>query len=218
MAGEADPRWLKGLKPEDVGRISEAVRLAESKSSIEIVPMIVRRSSVIGQVPIVLTLILAVIALLTVLALRNDVHDGLVMIFALLSLPVSAFTAIPLSGFHWVQRLLIPDFEEELQVQRRATAEFAFHQIDATRERTGLLLFVSVMERRAVVLPDEGLKDVLTPEVCERLVLLMATHLHKGRWGDAFAAVISEAGDLAAGKLPRAASNDELGNGLIIKE
>lgn len=52
------PSWARSvLKPEDLPKISEAVRRAEMKTTGEIVPVIVHRSSVVGHVPLMFTLV-----------------------------------------------------------------------------------------------------------------------------------------------------------------
>lgn len=199
-------------------RIESEVRDVEARTVLEIVPMIVRRSSVIGHVALVLTLLVAAAGLVALIAARDHFTDAMMFASMIGVFIGAALIAIPLSQIPALQRFATANSDEDLQVRRRASAEFALQRVAATGGRTGLLVFVSVMERRAVVLPDVGVQSVLTAEVCEKLVRAMASHLRAGRWDDAFKTVISEAGLLTAFMPRPAEKRDELGNRLIIKE
>lgn len=219
MAGEKIPSWLKGhLDETHLERIRKAVKDAERSTSAEIVPMIVRRSSAVGQVPMVATLSLIVIALLVLLAGREFLTDMEVIVTALAIFPLSFLLALWISRFDVVQRLLIPNGDEIAQVWRRALIEFTSARVGKTRDRSGVLILVSMMERRAVILPDEGAASALNGELCGRLVNEMAGHLGRGDWGPAFEAVIGEMSRQLSPLLPRAGQPDELGNDLLIKE
>src|ERR1700692_4995167 len=55
-------RWVrKYLQQNDIQQISEAVRKAKLQTSGDIVPMVVRRSSPVGHVPVILALVFALI-------------------------------------------------------------------------------------------------------------------------------------------------------------
>lgn len=219
MAGEI-PSWLRGhLDDGHLNRIRQAVKNAEAKTSAEIVPMIVRRSSAIGQVPMVLTLAIAVMALLILLAGREFLTDPEVIGLALAIFPVSFLLGLWLARFDVLQRLTIPNGDEAAQVWRRARIEFGLTRINNTRHRSGVLILVSMMERRAVILPDEGVSAVLNAELCKTLVDRMASHLGRGEWGPAFEGVIGEMSEKLSTALPHGAGGaDELANDLRIKE
>lgn len=219
MAGEPNADWLKGrLSAEDLSRIEAAVKRAEANGALEIVPMIVRRSSAVGQVWIVIMLVLSILGLLGVLAFRDHLFDVEVFVLTAAMFPLAAVLAWPLAGFDALQRVCIPDADEELQVRRRATAEFALARLASTRGRTGLLLFVSVMERRAVVMPDVGLRARMSPEQCEGIVAAMAAELRAGRWAAAFEGAIRASAELTSSMPRPAQAQDELGNAVVIKE
>lgn len=219
MAGEI-PSWLRGhLDEGHLNRIRQAVKDAEAKTSAEIVPMIVRRSSAVGQVPMVLTLAIAVTALLVLLAGREFLTDPEVIGLALAVFPVSFLLGLWLARFDVLQRLTIPNGDEIAQVWRRARIEFGAARVSGTRHRSGVLLLVSMMERRAVILPDEGVSAVLNAELCKILVDRMASHLGRGEWGPAFEGVIGEMSEKLAAALPRGTGGgDELANDLRIKD
>jgi putative membrane protein len=125
------PTWLKGrLRPEDTARIAEAIRQAESSTSGEIVPMIVRRSSTIWHLPVLLATLL-------------------VAVFFILGGPTR-------------------------QVEARALLAFYQSNIQRTIGATGVLIFVSLMERRAVVLADKAIDELVPKDtwraLCDQLI------------------------------------------------
>ena len=55
------------------------------------------------------------------------------------------------------KRLLVPDETMERRVETAAEAAFLRAEVFATRDRTGILLFVTLLEHRVVVLADSGI-------------------------------------------------------------
>ncbi|MBX2987099.1 MAG: hypothetical protein KF802_04305 [Bdellovibrionaceae bacterium] len=220
MAGEKIPRWLKSFLFEaDLAHIEAAVREFESRVSAEIVPMIVRRSSVIGHLPLTITLILSLTLLIVLWPFHDWVsaHDG--ALYVPLAMLFFALISFPLSRSHRLQRLLIPDMDEELQVRRRAWSEFMALKMTRTEERRGLLLFVSLMERKVVLLHDEGLAGIVQPADVDAWVSDLARRLKNESWGVALTQGIRQIGESLQKPLPRQAGlTDELGNHLQIKE
>ncbi|HRO67450.1 MAG TPA: hypothetical protein PL182_07800, partial [Pseudobdellovibrionaceae bacterium] len=127
--------------------------------------------------------------------------------------------AFPLAKFHRVQRLLTPDVDEDFQSRRRAWAEFAANRISTKSDRRGVLLFVSMMERKAVFLVDEGLLGLWSPADLEHFAADFGRRLHELPWGQAFEETIEELAEKLGKAVPReAGSQDQLGNRLQMKE
>jgi putative membrane protein len=56
-----------------------------------------------------------------------------------------------------IRRCLTPPALKRVRVRERAQEQFLVHGLDRTRERTGVLIFVSLQDRRAEVLADTGI-------------------------------------------------------------
>lgn len=214
------PSWLHGfLDIQDLEKIENAVSAAESKTSAEILPLIVRRSSTTGHLPLMIFLILSLVTLVLlwpfhdwVDAVGGDFWLPTLLVFWLL-------VAFPLARWPWLQRVLIPNRDEEIQARRRAWAEFSAHQVAGKKDRRGILLFVSVMERKAVVFMDEGLMALWPPAEIERVAAEFGRRLHELPWGQAFEETLADLADRLGKALPReAGSRDELGNSLQMKD
>jgi putative membrane protein len=98
-------------------------------------------------------------------------------------------TGMWLGTFALVIRLVTSTDRMRHKVQLRAERAFARHGISQTRERTGVLLMLSMLEHQVYVLPDQELTRLVSSE----------------EWNDAVRAVIERLGrnDLTGGALCR---------------
>lgn len=217
----AQSEWIrKYLSDDEIEKISQAVSRAEGGTRAEIVPMIVKSSSAIGHLPMMITSSLGFMLTLALLPFYDQVATaGGVYLFPAVLLAIFMLS-FPLSRWPALQRFLIPDFDEELQVRRRAIAEFALSRVSRHERRKGVLIFVSIMERKAVVLPDQGLEGRCPPELWVEVADLLGAELRRGRWLTAFERAIERCGQILAEAAPRqdGGNHDQLANGLVIKE
>lgn len=119
-----------------------------------------------------------------------------------------------------IRRALLPAALVEQRVAQRARRCFAEQGLARTRGRTGILLFVALLERRVVVLADEGIDRVLDPgESWHQVVELAAGGLRAGRAVEGLEAAVRRCGEILARHLPAAATNpDEIPNRLVVLE
>jgi putative membrane protein len=147
------------LPAEDRNRISEAVRSAEQRTKAEIVPMLVSRSGLYRDAQYRTGLILAFLVLACLLLLEAawlppwgwHASNGawlLLLTVAAYGLGAWAGTLTP------VVRFVTSTERMRQKVRARAERAFAGHGISQTRERTGVLLMLSLLERQVYVLPD----------------------------------------------------------------
>jgi putative membrane protein len=143
--------------------IETCVREVEKTTSGEIVPMVVSESYHYPIAPLLGALVLGLLtaAVVTGLLTWQKAWGGLapyhLWVFpAVFSVGFLLFhpliRAIP--GF---KRLFISAADITEEVEEAAVTAFYRRGLQATRDRTGILLFISVFERRAFVLADEGI-------------------------------------------------------------
>jgi putative membrane protein len=107
-------------------------------------------------------------------------------------------------------RVLVPSDVLAERVRQRATQAFVEEEVFRTRERTGILIFLSLIERRVVILADRGLDGRVTHREWEEVVDSIATGMRRGQAGPALAEGIRRCASLAA-RLPRRSDDrDEL--------
>jgi len=121
------------------------------------------------------------------------------------------------SFFPRLRSLFVLDKEEEREVARSAAVVFATAGVSTTAGRTGLLIYISLRERRLVVLADEAVLAAVGVEGVEALKDKAAGLLKAGRFADAFVQVVEEAGVKLAESLPasREINPDELDNHVL---
>lgn len=91
----------------------------------------------------------------------------------------------------------------ERAVRRRAEREFVRLGIARTAARTGVLIMLSIAERRAIVLADRGIDEKVERGTWEALVARLAAALREGRAGEGLEAAVREAGEVLAKHFPR---------------
>ncbi|KYG61648.1 hypothetical protein AZI86_18285 [Bdellovibrio bacteriovorus] len=212
--------WIqKYLSEEDFKKIEDTISRVEEDTRGEIVPVIVRRSSAVGHVPLVLTLLLTLIVLVAEFPFSDwlwvtpwvYLWPALVVVFYLISLA--------LSSSKWIQKLLVSEKDELFQVHQRAELEFHKNTVHRTQEGTGVLIFVSVMEKKAVILADEGISKKLPPETWNEVLHPFRERLRKGEWGDGFVQAIENCGKHLKTHFPiTSEAKNELKNHLVVKD
>ncbi len=214
------PGWLKAyLKPEEAENIAEAIREAESTTSGELVPMIVRRSSTIGHVPVILMTLLVVLFFVLDGPARQIEALGEHWIWYLADIVLlMAVTAVG-ARLPWMQRLLTTRSDQAFQVDSRSVIEFYESNINRTRDATGVLIFVSMMERRAVVLADKAINDRVSKDTWTNVCNQLIAGIKKKNLGQAISFAVQECGKIMTPEFPiQSDDENELKDQLIIKE
>ena len=109
-----------------------------------------------------------------------------------------------------LRRLLVPPEVLAERVRQRAAQAFVEEEVFRTRDRSGVLIFLSLFEHRVVVRADRGLDGVVSPREWEEVVEAIAAGMRRGQPGPALADGIRRCAALA-GRLPaRPDDRDEL--------
>lgn len=214
------PSWVrKHLKADSVERIEQAIAAAETTTSGEIVPMIVRRSSAVGHVPLISMSLL--VALYMVFDCPGWQYENLGAHWAWYFVDAIGLLALAtlLARTPFFQRVLTARDDQIAQVEMRAQLEYYESNINRTREATGVLLFVSLMEHRAIVLADQAIDERVASEVWEEVCDLLIEGIKDGQLQRGFTAAIARCGEILAAEFPIAADDaNELHDTLVIKE
>jgi len=121
-----------------------------------------------------------------------------------------------LCGFAPLLRRLIGARRAEAAVGRRALGLFAERGVYATRDRSGLLIVVSALERRVVILGDAGIHAHIGEAGWDGYVQQIIAGIRAGQAAPAILQVLDALGEaLAAHFPPRPDDRDELPNTVI---
>jgi len=207
------------LSESERARVRAAVDAAEAGLAAEIVPCVFARS---GSYPE------AVWAGATLGAAFACAALWLTDAFSPSWLPVrTLMLAVPDAGFlgaalgRWCApftRLLVGAASLEQSAARRAKEVFFDRGIDRARRRDGVLIFVSVLERRVVVLADAGVRAPRTPDAWAPAVAALTEAAARGRVVEGLVAAVARVGAALRAAGASGAHGGELGRDPIVED
>jgi len=204
---------------DDLKHIEEAVRKAELKTSGEIVPIVYNKCSNTSFVfPILFLFTFMVWHTFQDWYFPVNFWEG--NLFLQLGLPpvVLGLISFFLSRWMAVQRLLVPKSRREKVVRDRAELEFYRCGISQTKDQTGILLFVSLMERYSVVLADKSISEKLPRETWNEVLTILNSGLKSHQLAKGFVPAIEKCGELLAAHFPiKKDDTNELSNYPILR-
>jgi putative membrane protein len=195
-------------------RIRQAVVDAESKSAGEIVPMIVTSAARYTEIEL-LGLIAGLFAGMVIEWFWSDPWGS--PYFQLW--PVfGALIGFLLGRIPDLKRLLAPSRRITEAVHTLGLASFTEQGLHYTKDHTGILILVSLLEHRVEVLADRGINLKVAQGTWDEVVHIITAGIKSGQACDAFCNAIGRCGDILATHFPRQADDkDELPNRLVTK-
>jgi putative membrane protein len=112
-------------------------------------------------------------------------------------------------------RIFLDAHRAEVEVRQYAQSLFLSREVFATRERTGILLLVSMFEQQVIVFPDSGLDKRLSREALRSIVARMTTALAAGQAARALENGLQGLEEYLAVTAFAASSGSELPNSII---
>lgn len=145
------------MSAEEAKRVSSAIEAVERETSGEIMVVVAARSDHYADVRALLALVLAVGVAWVVYWLLPTVPSS--VIFGGQVLLWLGFWTLGGSGV--VIRALVPAARLARAVDAKAKQVFVEHGLTETRDRSGVLIFVSELEHRVQILADRGIHEVV---------------------------------------------------------
>lgn len=206
----------------DRERIAAAVAAAETRSRGEIVTVVVDSSDDYAVTPWRAGLAGALLGAVggAVAFLLSDHWGGDPLLWGTLPALGTALVAFVLGArVDTVRRAWTPDGELQRRVEDRAERAFLEHELFDTRDRSGVLLFLSLFEHRAVVLGDSGVNAVVAPGEWQEVVDRLIAGIRSGRAAEGVVAAVEKIGPLLdrAGLERRSDDRDELPDEPVIE-
>ncbi len=188
--------------------IEAAVVDAERGTSGEIVPVIVERSDPYAEVRIGAAALVAFAAGGLALFAHPELGAWLV------PTQIGVFLATAwLFGRAALLHHLVPDAVEAERVARAAALVFHHQGLVETRDRTAILIYVSLLEHRVVVLADRGIHARVDAGIWDDVVARVISGIRAERAEEGLAEGIRICGEILAERFPaRADDTDELSN------
>jgi putative membrane protein len=210
------------LTDEDRAKVSAAITAAEANSNGEIVAVATPISDAYHDVALHWALV-PLFAVLAWAAWRptaltwwyNFLFGGwspdptlgqlltLLMFFAALKFTV----ALLILKWMPLRLALTPGATKHRRVRRRAIVAFKAAAERRTIGRTGVLIYLSLAERRAEIVADEAITKVTTPETWGEAMAALLVEVREGRYGDGIAAAVERVGAVLSEHFPRSATD-----------
>jgi putative membrane protein len=211
--------------------VSAAVAKAERESDGEIVTIVAPRSDAYHDVGLhyaVLAMLLVPTAAALLPQSALDWATGLFLgwnaelsyrlLMLLLLLKMVAVFLIVRFALAWMElrMALTPASTKTRRVRRRAVELFRAGTEKRTKGRTGVLLYLSLLERRAEIVADEAIHSRVAPEVWGEAMAALVEPVKAGRPGEGMAMAVERIGAVLAECLPPTLENpNELPDRLI---
>lgn len=212
------------LSDEDLAAIEAAVREAETRTTGEIYCVLAEESADYHATPLAWAAGVALLApaILLLAGIQVSAPDlgafggwtaeqvedvgeaaaraalvGTLLLQALLFLVTLFVAAIPP-----VRRALTPRGLKRDRVRQRAEELFLSKNLHRTRERTGVLIYVSAAEHMAELIADEGINAEVAPGTWDRAMADLVAGLKRGEPAAGFTAAIERCAEVLAERFP----------------
>ncbi|HLP47324.1 MAG TPA: TPM domain-containing protein [Candidatus Kapabacteria bacterium] len=218
------------LSSQDLEEIESAIKDAESNTSGEIAAAFIKESDSYAIYELMFSLICGFIYFFVMMFFTGgiekilkhmtwDYHTDYLLIFYGLSTFMVIFIFYLLANINVIDRLIIPKSVMQQKVDERAMRHFMEAGVYDTKDRTGILIFISHLEHRVELLADKGISKKIPQEKWHNIVNHIIAGVKSGRMVKHLTESIAECGKLLAEHYPIQPDDvNELKNNIAILE
>ena len=205
---------------DDLKRIEAELQRAESRTAAEFVVVVARSSTPLGLLIPFLWIVVGgllwyISEEMPVMPRAWDEMHFVLRDFLLVM--VSGVLALMASRSARVRRLLTPDSDERRCVDDQAELQFYRRRISQTSGRAGVLIYLSILEHRAVILADENAHRVLDQTILDQSLAKLIEFVRRGETVEGMKWLLTEFGERLSKVLPPPQDKkNELSNSLIL--
>ncbi len=203
----------------DRERIEKAVKEAETQTAGEIIPYAVKTSDGYEEAMWRAGILLGGVTLLVFVLIHNFSASWEIFEVMEIVLGTIAATLLGVAAVNYVnavKRFFAGKGLMERRVGQRAAEAFLAEEVFNTRDRTGILIFLSLMEHKVIVLGDSGINAKVQKSEWEEIVQMIVNGMRSGKPADGLIEAIQQCGVLLhkQGVGIRTDDKDELNNKL----
>jgi putative membrane protein len=191
--------------------IADAIRAAEQQTCGQIICVLARSSSAYAHIPILWA---SALALITPWPLIDFTPWSVQRIF-LVQLGVFLIAALL---FSWMplRLLLVPRAAQRTRAHHAAIEQFVVRRVAHTRNRCGILIFVSLAEHYARIIADDGIAQKVSNSEWQAAIDALVNDMRSGDIAAGFIAAIARCGAVLAVHAPPDGSANELPDRLYV--
>lgn len=194
-------------------QVEQAVTQAEAGTAGELVVVLSERSADYAALRASLAASLSVAVALEFFYLFEGVAPWMLFLG---QLPL-ALLIYRLLGCGAVLRLIVPKQLRAQAVEERALSAFLQAGVAETKARSGVLIFISEAEHRAVILADSGINELVAPDEWQKDVDSLVASIRSGHPAQGLLGVVERIGGILNEAFPAEVDNqNELSN--VVRE
>jgi putative membrane protein len=202
----------KFFSEEEQTRIRQAVIDAESKTAGEIVPMLVTSSARYTEVELLGTVVGLFLGVIAEWLWSDPWGSHFFNLWPV----IGATAGFLICRIPQIKRVLVAKSRIAEAVHTLALASFTQHGLHYTRDHTGILIVVSLLEHRVEVLADRGINAKVEAGTWQEIVTILTNGLKSKQAAGAYCKAIQRCGEILAAHFPRQPDDkDELPNPLV---
>lgn len=197
--------------------IKNLIKEAEKKTVGEVVPIIVHRSDEYPAAhfrgAIIVSFIFSLILYYSPFSIINPIY------FLWIQIP-GLFLGYQLAHFSVIKKFLIFKNETEEEVTQRAFESFFHYNLHVTSNHNGVLIFISLLERKIKIIADVGISAKVDQKVWDEIVYEFTDQVKKDQFVESLSKTIVAVSNVLESHFPStgAASKNELSNDIIIED
>jgi putative membrane protein len=185
------------LSHEEAARIEAAIRAAQARSTGQIACVLARASSHYETMPLIWSALVALAIPWPLLAFTDLAAERIFV--AQLAVFLLAFAVLSLPN---LRLRLTPPSVRRANAHRAALEQFLIRGLTHCPERNGILIYVSLAERYARIIADDGAAKAVSQRQWKAVVDRLTAAMKAGRAEDALVGAAKECGDLLAQHFP----------------
>ncbi|MGB0453671.1 MAG: TPM domain-containing protein [Bacteriovoracaceae bacterium] len=199
------------LNSEDKKKISETIKNVEIKTSGEIVSAIVSKSDLYRESQFATSICFTLLVLAILLfKFEYESHETFLLIFLT---TIIGFFAGSLNIF---KRLFLNKSVMAEEVHQKAVQLFFSNNLHHTEQRIGVLIMISLLEKRVEILGDKGINEKVDQNFWDQITQKMVKSIKSGNVTQAMNEAILECGVVLEKEFPASGKNpNELPDRLI---
>lgn len=184
---------------EEKARIKETIQKVESITIGEVAVMVADSSSQYAKAEVIGGIIAGsfISLILTDIYFHSSLWVYIPLSFLLLFLSMPVFKKLP--------ELKLPFIglkNKEAAVREGAIHAFYEKGLYKTKQNTGVLFFLSLLERKVWIIADKGIYEKIEQETLNRFAKTISKGVKEGRACDALCSVMKDVGDMLATHFP----------------
>lgn len=216
--------------PEDLEKINSAVKKAERKTTGEIAVAFARESSDYASQELMFGIASGFVYFFLMMLFSGRIEHliqnmfweysvNYLLAFYGLSTLLVILVFYLLANIPPIDRLIVSREIKRKKVHERAVRHFMESGVYNTRDRTGILIFISLLEKRVELLTDRGINKKISQEQWNSIVSHILDGIRKRKFVDHLIEAISQTGDLLASHFPAHPDDtNELGDDMTLLE